>query len=461
MPLNFAIAVCFLCGFTDLKLFDVQSVEVLIAAALFVSLMLPNRSMSFESSPVIVKLLPKFLTLIGLIFIGSVLSLRLTFYPPGDFGFLKNPPWASFIRLIQVTVSMSAIFIIALAVKNDPSRFKRLISAYVACGVLNAIWGIFCWIILYTETIKLPGVYSNDLSNVGRIRGFFVEGGPLGVYLVGVIVLHFVRYYYLSHISRNAFFIQLAILVGALIGSQSKAAVLLLVLYIGIYLVIQRQVRSFVAVVLVAVPLAISSNAYDGFLGYYKSYERFAIYAHQRSDDPSLVMGRMMATVLLPRMVEAHPIIGIGIGNYSLVRNDPNILKGLPATNDWDLHGLGILGYLAELGIPLTIFTLWFYIYPILVARKTKKWIFLLSFYPILAAMFGVQLNFVYPWVVSGFVLAAVALFRRAEHQRASHRNPLPFALPAPAGGRAESRATGRSDDWRPQNIRVLPRKIL
>lgn len=101
-------------------------------------------------------------------------------------------------------------------------------------------------------------------------------------------------------------------------------------------------------------------------------------------------MGWMMVIVFLLRMVEVYFIIGIGIGNYSFVRNDFNILKGFLVMNDWDFYGFGILGYLVELGILLIIFMLWFYIYLILVVRKIKKWIFLLSFYLIFVVMFGV-----------------------------------------------------------------------
>ncbi len=163
----------------------------------------------------------------------------------------------------------------------------------------------------------------------------------------------------------------------------------------------------------IAIPVVLGSSLIDGLQGYYESLASFRISMAMRPDDYNLVMGRVMATVLLPRIVMLHPILGIGIGNYSLVRNDPMILLGLPTTPEWDLPGLGILGYVAELGIPLTLLVLWLYAYPMRASRGLSGWLALLSAYPLMAALFGVQLNFCYPWVVAGLALAAVDIERK------------------------------------------------
>ena len=87
-----------------------------------------------------------------------------------------------------------------------------------------------------------------------------------------------------------------------------------------------------------------------------------------------------------------------------------------------------VYGYLAELGIPLTAYVMYLYAYPALLARKGRKWILLLGAYPLLAALFGVQINFAYPWIVAGLTLAAVGIQRSASSSLLVMRAPQPHA---------------------------------
>src|SRR5207248_6892536 len=91
---------------------------------------------------------------------------------------------------------------------------------------------------------------------------------------------------------------------------------------------------------------------------YTRLYSNFAEALVVRPEDPNLVMGRISGTLIVPRMIGVHPVLGIGLGNYSLMRNDPDYLQGLPSVEKWDLPGLGLVGSTAELGIPLTLFLL-------------------------------------------------------------------------------------------------------
>jgi hypothetical protein len=103
-------------------------------------------------------------------------------------------------------------------------------------------------------------------------------------------------------------------------------------------------------------------------------------------------------------------LLGIGIGNYSLMRNDPDYLKGLPSVNDWDLPGLGLISDAAELGVPLTVFFVILLLRPFQRARKMKApgaFIAAAAFQPT-ALLLGVNLNFFYPWLISAFLLASL-----------------------------------------------------
>jgi O-antigen ligase len=145
-----------------------------------------------------------------------------------------------------------------------------------------------------------------------------------------------------------------------------------------------------------------------GLSGYLYAYLNFDEAYYYRPDDPSLIMGRITAMLIVPRMVSAHPLLGIGVGNYSLMRNDPDYLQGLPPVDEWDLAGMGLLGSAAEFGIPLTLLLLALLIQPLVRARRRKAPLIVTlaaGFQPI-AFLLGVNLNFFYPWLVAAFVLS-------------------------------------------------------
>ncbi len=414
MPVMLAIIVCVLSGFTNIKAADIQSVEVAVLGAIILSLMMPNRHVDLRAPGPIDAMKMKFLWMFVLIFIGSTLSLRLTFYPPIGIGPLKQPPIATFARLFQVMLSVCSLFIVALAARQGPDAFRRLLTAYVWSAYIGAAWGIVS-MAAYLVGLDLPGVI---IQSTARIRGFFIEGGPFGIYLVSAILVQVIRGHYLKYISKTSFYAGMAVLAIALLGAQSKASAMLVATLAIPYLIRVRQVKILFVLAVLAIPLLYVSNVTAGIGGYYDSMANFETALSERPDDTNLIMGRIAGAILLPRIVQAHPVLGIGVGNYSLVRNDPSILQGMPRVEGWDLHGLGLLGYCAELGIPLTIFVMWIYAYPMIAAWRTRPWIVLLGTYPIMAAVYGVQLNFAYPWIMSGLALGAIDIDREYRRRR-------------------------------------------
>ena len=74
---------------------------------------------------------------------------------------------------------------------------------------------------------------------------------------------------------------------------------------------------------------------------YWLLYQDIDEIAAYHPGDRNYVMGRVTGALIVPRMIAAHPIGGIGLGNYSLMRNDPEYPRDFPRwTNgilpEWD-----------------------------------------------------------------------------------------------------------------------------
>lgn len=420
--LPLALLIAMLTGFTDIKVADIQSVEVAVIGALGLSVLNTRARLRLRGPAVVIDMLPYVLTLFGLLFVISLFSMRLRFYPIPDTGPLKQPPWTTFVKLFEIIISVSAMFIVALAIGTRAENLKKVFSTYVWTAYIGSAWGLISMVGPYFD-LELSGATE---GLVPRVRGFFVEGGPFGLYLVGALLIHIIRYWYLGYIGRRSFWIGAALLTLALLGSQSKSAIILAVFLIAVFMFVTRRFSILVAMLPLAIPFILTSGLVQGVNGYIESRERFAMLAFTNPEDYNLIMGRVMSSILLPRIIEAHPMLGIGIGNYSLVRNDPALLRGLPPVDQWDLQSLGLLGYTAELGIPLTIFVLYIYFLPFRRSLRTRPWIALLAIYPMGAALFGVQLTFVYPWIIMGMALAAIAIHDSGGRQQPPHRGRQP-----------------------------------
>jgi hypothetical protein len=431
MLLYSGLLLCFLCGFTDIRVADIQVAEMAVLAVLpIVTTEALKRLRTSEQLP---RLQFHVLVFLALALAGAILSMRLELYPISNTGLLKTPPFATFVRLFQVALTISSLFVVGLAVQGSRKNLDRLLQAFVLGALANAIFGIVSWV-LWHVGVELRGAYEVDFV---RLRGFFVEGGPVGVYLVGGMVIQSIRYFYLRSISTFMFAITTTLIAIAFALAQSKAGYLLLGVLAVYVLYLRRSIGISVLIVGVAIAVVAATPLLTGLQGYYQSLYQFQTHLSARPDDTNLIAGRLMAAVLLPRMVEAYPITGIGIGNYSLMRNNPDITRGLPTVDIWDLPGLGILGYVAELGIPLTLYLLWVFSYPARVSINRNGWIALMSLYPLTATLFGVQLNFAYPWIISGLALAALEVDRQAQRARAMYSRreaeptPVPFLNPS------------------------------
>lgn len=348
----------------------------------------------------------KYVFFLGLCVLVSGLSLRLSFHPPPDISWLKRPGLLSLSRIFELFLAAYFMIAIAETLRRRPVLFRILADAYTFAAMLGACGSIVAWALFRGADIPSFPIYGAE----SRVRGLFNEGGPYGIFLVSAVLVVLLRIHVVRPVYGFVHKAGVAILLAALLLSGSKVG-LLAAMSLGAlaaFLSGGRR-RTLALAVVLALLVTMSVTRFKGSLfGYMYAYVNFEEVYYYRPGDPSLIMGRIAATLIVPRIISAHPLLGIGVGNYSLMRNDPDYLQGLPPVDEWDLAGMGLFGSAAELGIPLTLFLLALLIQPLVHARRRKAPLILTlaaGFQPI-AFLLGVNLNFFYPWLVAALVLS-------------------------------------------------------
>ena len=340
----------------------------------------------------------------------SLAALQRDFYIPVALSAFKLPVTISLVRSVELLASLSAVAYLVHVFARDERKARFAMLVYFRVGVLSALYSVL--------SLPLAWLKVADLGIAqGRMRGFYNEGGPYGLYVLSVIFvgasLHQLRWER-SRILYAGF----ALLAIGFVGSQSKAAVAAL-LAIGIVnLLLLRSLAQRLAVVgVIVVALAAVSQVLDvtRSLRIYRevslAYERGS---YQHKNDPNFVLGRVAGAFIVPRMIAEHPLTGVGWGNYGLVRNAPEY-RGASAWVDLnDEPALGIAGLAAELGVPATALLLFCLLYPavLLQRRGSPSHLINLALVQPVVHLCGAQLNLTYPWIVTAFALGLA--FRRS-----------------------------------------------
>jgi O-Antigen ligase len=337
----------------------------------------------------------------------ALVSLRLSFYSPPDVSFLKYPFVVSLSRLFELAIAIYFMTAVADTLSLRPGLIPLALDVYGFVGAFSALVSVISFLLSTMAGISLVFVYSTD----HRARGFFNEGGPYGLFLVSVILVLVLRLRLFPPRHRSSYFGAVSLSLVALTLSQSRAALVALVALYGVSVIASHGRRRLVLLavlpVLCLTSLLLLRARFNSYNSLYSNFEQ-ALFFH--SDDPNLIMGRISAALIVPRMIASHPVFGIGIGNYSLMRNDPDYLQGLPSADKWDLPGLGLLGSTAEFGIPLTVFLFVLLMRPLWqgTRRRARLIVVLAAAFQPLATLFGVNLNFFYPWLVTGLILPLI-----------------------------------------------------
>lgn len=410
----FFIGIAFLAPLTALKINEIQTVYIISLAALSIAAAAVfQNSLKLRGNADILSLLKKYVLFLCAAAILALWALRSPSFPPPGTPLLKHAPFISVARLTELIAVISIMLFTAQFIVDRSSLCALMCQGYIYGGLISSAYGIASWVGAHLG-IHLTGAY----GNTDRIRGFFIEGGPFGVYLISVILVALFRKTVLRRGDPRGFWIQMALLFIALVGSQSKAGILLAMCLGVFYLFVTHRSRHLLLLLPLFIGLALSVNIVGQLRGYAESYLNFSKLARERPDDTDLIEGRVMGAILVPIMVAHHPISGIGIGNYSLERNNPEYLGTFPKAPGWDLPGLGLLGDAAELGIPLLLYLSWLLWRPVVIAKRaqTHPLVIVLGAYQIFAELLGVQTTFVYPWIVSGIVIGySVVLWKERQ----------------------------------------------
>jgi hypothetical protein len=227
-----------------------------------------------------------------------------------------------------------------------------------------------------------------------------VEGGPYGLYISTLLLLE------LMFLKRKLF---LALFAVALLLSQSKAGIVGAAVFGFLAMTFRypflrsfinpKNVFRFSTLMLVGVLLG-GAVMYKVAENYVDDLSNLNEVLALRGNDPSLVMGRIAATYIGPNIIADNPYIGVGLGAYSLVRNNSEYRGPFPVVPGWDLTGLGgFFNLMIENG---AIGVILFLIATIRYFKFDEMgMVFFVLF--VLPFLLGAQLYMVYPWLYLGF----------------------------------------------------------
>ncbi len=347
---------------------------------------------------------------LGLFFVFVVISAGVG-YAEGGFvvpsdatSILQQPGWISAARIIQLLLVVTAFAWVLKVALSDPAGLRLCVRWYVFAAAISSIYGIISWTALFAAGIDLGGAYGQYGV---RLKAFFVEGGPFGLYAISALAV-LVGQWQLQFIPRKLAIGCSIVLVTAFIMAQSKSATfsILIVCIASVFICKRRLSKAQIAAIIALALLVIVSALLTGAdqIGDLLMDRRDALLLHSDRfhGDANITMGRIAGSVIVPDMIRSNPILGVGIGNYSLLRDSSVYNPSLPAVDAWDLHGLGLYGFTAEVGIPAAILFSIFFLKPVWIIRQNggSAAVIALRLAPFVSFLFGVQPTFLYPWIV-------------------------------------------------------------
>jgi hypothetical protein len=411
------LLICILASMSAVKIANIQIVELFMIVMLFIYLLNFLIKGKYNLHYKLKGLVEQYFLLFLFLLLLTGINLRQEFFIPPNIAnsLLQRPVIISLARIIQLLLAMIFSVIIAKTLYRDKNLLYFFINAYVVVGTMNAIYGIISYFLLPLFNINIGGAYLSGGFQL-RALGFFKEGGPFGLYLVTVIVVTLFRKYSLKKGNNYLNYILLSIQTLGIILAQSKASLVAIFILIFIYFIEKISFRSLMYTILFLFSFKIYSYTDIGRkdINMFKSYVAMATLAYNKPEyvptSINLMGGRASGIYLVPRMIIMNPIFGIGIGNYSLVRNDPKYLKGLPVYYSWDQHSLGLIGYLPEFGIPLFLLFIYLLFKPVYWSLKIKPrgLIFVLASTQLVIHIVGAQITFLYPWLVSAICMGYI-----------------------------------------------------
>jgi hypothetical protein len=324
------------------------------------------------------------------------------FYLLENVSVLKMPYIISIGRFLELVSCINLAALVHLYLKNKDNNeklilIKAIFNTSFAIMIINVL---IYYLHIYGIIEKTELVYWTD-----RLRGWYGEGGPYGLMLSFTYILTFFYKSKYHHISR------IIILFVIFFLAKSKAGIfLVLVWYFIIYSKrLYEKLKELNLIFIVAFSIfftLIFIKLSEKYIDDIKNVKREM---KERPTDVNLVMGRIAGVFIFPKMIVDYPILGIGLGNYPIMRNNPEYLEFIPKSprGKTDAHGFGGLIQLLVNG-GLIIFLSYIYImykfYLKIKINENRTENFLLIF--LFFFIFGVQIYFLYPWVLFGILIA-------------------------------------------------------
>ena len=355
-----------------------------------------------------IKSVNKYIVLLGVFFLLLILTtvvknIEQEFYYDGlSVSIIKQPYFISFTRFVEYLCCLAfSVYCYKALQYVERHKFStdRLLLLFLW---INALFSLLFIILYLADALQLLNAERTRFFYHGmRLRGFYDEGGPFGLMYATLFCLGMLMP------GKN---IVLKLLLGiTVLLAESKAGILMMILWIA-YTVYERLpkrglIKPTALVIGSGILIFIGAIVADNYILIISNIQREVML---RPTDGNLVMGRISGFFITPEMVAHNPLIGVGMGNYSLVRNNPEYLGFFPPVQGWDLSGLGgLITLMAESGI---LGFLGFLALITALCRKLSNHVtvayrnklFLLFILPF---VLGVQLYFIYVWFGIGYIL--------------------------------------------------------
>lgn len=398
---------CALCVTSQLKLFEIQYLELFFMVdAIFVFCWFVAHGRPIRLLRPLGKIGFRWFLFSSVTLLLALLALRQNFFVEQPTLF-KRPFIVTIARVVELGVDVTYMLFLAERLRRFDSLRRLAAWSYFLVGMAGSIYALISLAIMLVAS--KPVLLGVDPSY--RMVGFNNEGGSYGTYLLTVIFITLLlrTQRWLGPWMTGA---SLLILTVTLAGTRSKAALFEIALFGVVAPVLRMHGLKLVLTILTTIGLF--SAIYIGFdVGsqikpYLAAANSYQIVSKLRPDDLNVVVGRAAGVFFAPTMIATHPLVGIGLGNYPIIRDDPQYRRGTPIVAvTLDSPSLGPIDYIVELGIPLFLYFTWVELAPTLlfIRRGASFPLISLVFMQPVSNWFGAHLNITYPWITAGIAL--------------------------------------------------------
>ena len=392
--------ITFCVQFTDLKIGYVKIAELLLLAITPVVFL-------WRLNKYIIYLFV-FFSLMALISLVTTSGLEFNYMIPS---FFKRPYWITLSRYLEIVTCLILCNICYLYFRSlkKTREFEYYINLFIDINLAITLIFVLVYVLVVFGLISM-----NDTrlvySYATRLRGYYAEGGPLGL----MLSFFFILCRWIPNISKRIV-VRVFLFIVITFMAQSKAGIFGCLVWTAIenfrftVYKLKRFLLPLIAIAsIVFIYLFININKM-----YVDEFERVRRAVLERPRDRNLILGRVSGFFIAPKMIMENPILGIGTGNYPLLRNNKEYRGFFPLPpediRNIDAHGYGgIIDILVDNGlIGLTLFFLIMGVIFLKVRNVRGSPELLLGF--IVLFLFGVQIHFMYPWVLLALVLSSTS----------------------------------------------------